>query len=327
MADRKSEPFGWAFIGAGDIAHTVAAEIEREGSGRIVSVWNRTASRAQSFAQTFGARAYPTPEEALAAPGVEGAYVCVNPAYHAAYVRRCIAAGVPVLCEKPFTLNAAEAAALFAEAKERGVYLSEAMWTWHNAAALQVREWVRGGALGAIRSLRAVYAFPLILMRKCRGRLLSPEAGGGALLDIGVYPVRYVYELFGMPLSLDCRGRLRGGVDLGENIEMRYPDFTARLSVSISSWGGERLVIRGERGKIVVPEFHAAARAALVREGKKEVFRDGALRYARQFAQVAAEIRAGRKESAFVPAASTVDVLRLTDECRRRMGLVYPQER
>ena len=325
MSESKRKKFGWAFIGAGDIAHKVASEIVREGSGRIVSVWNRTASRAQSFAAAFSATAFRTPEEALAAPGVEGAYICVNPAYHAEYVRRCIGAGVPVLCEKPFTLSAGEAASLFDFAREKGVYLSEAMWTWHNAAARKVREWIHSGAIGRVRSLRAVYAFPLILM-KCRGRLLSAEAGGGALLDIGIYPVRYVYELFGMPDSLSCRGKLRGGVDLGEKIAMRYPSFTAEISVSMSSWGGEKMVICGERGKIVVPEFHAARRAVLSVGGRREVFRDGALKYARQFAQVADEIRAGRQEGERIPAQSTVDVLRLTDECRRRMGMRYPQE-
>ena len=230
--------------------------------------------------------------------------MCVEPAFHADYVRRCLAAGAPVLCEKPFTLNAAEAASLFRLAREKGLYLSEAMWTWHNAAAQKVRSWVRGGAVGRVRSLRAVYAYPLTLM-PCRRRLLSAEGGGGALLDIGVYPVRYVYELFGMPDSVACTGRLRGGVDLGEKIAMRYPSFTAEIAVSMTSFGGEKLVIRG---------------------GKREVFRDGALLYARQFAQAADEIRTGRREGARIPAQGTLDVLRLTDECRRRMGQRYPRE-
>ena len=325
MSDIKYKKFGWAFIGAGSIACKVAAEIVREGSCRIVSVWNRTPSRAQSFASQFGAAACRTPEAALAAPGVEGAYVCVEPAFHADYVRRCLAAGAPVLCEKPFTLNAAEAASLFRLAREKGLYLSEAMWTWHNAAAQKVRSWVRGGAVGRVRSLRAVYAYPLTLM-PCRRRLLSAEGGGGALLDIGVYPVRYVYELFGMPDSVACTGRLRGGVDLGEKIAMRYPSFTAEIAVSMTSFGGEKLVIRGAEGKIVVPEFHAARRAVLIRGGKREVFRDGALLYARQFAQAADEIRTGCREGARIPAQGTLDVLRLTDECRRQMGQRYPRE-
>lgn len=320
------QQFGWAFIGAGDIARQVAAQIRQEGSGRIVAVWNRTAARAQAFAAEFGGAACRSPEEALAAPGVEGAYVCVNAPFHAEYVRRCIDAGVPVLCEKPFTLNADDAAALFAYAGERGVYLSEAMWTWHNRTALRVKEWVQGGLLGKVGGVRAVYSFPLIAIKKYRGRLLSPEAGGGALLDIGVYPVRYVYELFGSPEAVSCRGRLRGGVDLSDAICMRYRGFTAEISVSISRMGGEKLTIRGERGKIVVPHFHEAQGAVLRAGGRTETFSDDSLLYGRQFAQVAAEIRAGRRESAFVPAKSTVAVMRLLDECRAQLGLRYPQE-
>ena len=176
--------------------------------------------------------------------------MCVEPAFHADYVRRCLAAGAPVLCEKPFTLNAAEAASLFRLAREKGLYLSEAMWTWHNAAAQKVRSWVRGGAVGRVRSLRAVYAYPLTLM-PCRRRLLSAEGGGGALLDIGVYPVRYVYELFGMPDSVACTGRLRGGVDLGEKIAMRYPSFTAEIAVSPRFLGW--LAGFGGRAEILYP--------------------------------------------------------------------------
>ena len=94
----------------------------------------------------------------------------------------------------------------------------------------------------------------------------------------------------------------------------------------MTSFGGEKLVIRGAEGKIVVPEFHAARRAVLIRGGKREVFRDSALLYARQFAQAADEIRTGRREGARIPAQGTLDVLRLTDECRRQMGQRYPRE-
>lgn len=318
--------FGWAFIGTGDIARQVAVQIQKEGSCRIAAVWNRTAERAQAFAEEFGTRAFATPEEALAAPGVEGAYVCVNASHHAEYVRRCLAAGVPVLCEKPFTINEADSVALFAMAKERGLYLSEAMWTWHNATALRVKEKVQSGALGRIRSVRAVYAFPLISMQKYRGRLLSPEAGGGALLDIGVYPVRYVYELFGAPEEMICRGSLRGGVDLSDRIRMRYNGFDADIFISISRLGGEKLVIRGEKGSIYVPHFHEGNGAVIKCGKEKEVFSDDSLLYGKQFAQVAAEIRAGKQESAFIPAAGTLAVMRLLDACRAQLGLRYPAE-
>lgn len=316
--------FGWAVIGCGDIAERVTAELNQEGSGKIVACWNRTRSRAERFAAKFGGTVYDTPEEAITAEGVEGVYIATTHDMHGVYTRLCIEHGVPVLCEKPFTVNAGEAAEIFALAKEKGVYVSEAMWTWHNSPAYTVRDWVKSGKVGEIRRVMASFAVPMMTFLR-KPRLTSRSLIGGALMDIGIYPVRYMYELFGMPESIVATGKLKDGVDLGEKIIMDYGSFEAELTVSMEKLRGEKLVIEGTEGKIVVPYFHMAKRGRL-KAKRGEKFRIKALLYATQLRQVAEEIRSGKKESIFCPPRSTLDTMLLLDECRRQLGVVYPCE-
>lgn len=316
--------FGWAVLGCGAIAAKVAKEINKEGSGKIVACWNRTKFRAEKFAARFGGKVYDTPEAAITAEGVEGVYIATTHDMHAYFTKLCIERSVPVLCEKPFTVNVKEAEAVFALAKERGVYVSEAMWTWHNLPALTVREWVHSEKVGQIKSVAATFAVPL---RKFSSnpRLTSPALIGGALLDIGIYPVRYMYELFGMPKNITAKGKLQNGVDISEKITMDYGTFKAELFVSMNSIKGENLSIVGEDGKITVPFYHMAKRAKVTGKYKDKI-KGNWLLYATQFSHVAEEIKAGKKESDYCPVQSTLDTMKLLDECRRQMNVVYPNE-
>lgn len=316
--------FGWAIIGCGAIAAKVAKELNRDGSGKIIALWNRTRSRAEKFAEKFGGVVYDTFEEAITAAGVEGAYVATTHDMHAFFTERCVELGVPVLCEKPFTVNKRQAEEVFALARERGVYCSEAMWTWHNSPAITVRDWVRSGKVGRIKSAIATFSVPLRKFSK-NPRLTSPALIGGALLDLGIYPIRYMYELFGMPKGIFAEGKLQGGVDISERITMDYGSFNAEIIVSMNGVRGENLTIVGTDGKIKVPLYHKAKRGKLI--GKyKDNFKVDSLLYATQFKNVAREIRSGKKESDYCPMQSTLDTMGLLDECRRQMNLVYPNE-
>ena len=288
--------FGWAFLGCGNIAEQVANE--GEAGQKVVSCWNRSPERAQKFAVKYGARAYLTAEEALKAEGVNAAYIAVTADQHLGYICLCLNAGVPVLCEKPFTVNAEEAEQAFALAKEKGLYLCEAMWTWFNAPALTVREWLP--KIGAVKKVTAKYCVSI----SGNPRLVDPVRLGGALVDIGVYPIRYTYELFGMPKKIVCEGSV---IDMDE-------------------FKGEEFVIEGEKGTICVPWFHAAQEVLLTGEEEAR-FEDGSPKYAVQLRRAAEEIANGCKESVFCPPSHTLDVMRILDECRRQMGLVYPSER
>jgi len=172
--------FRWAYLGCGDIAQITAKELY---DGEIVAAWNRTPERARDFVGKYGGIAYATAEDAITAPNVDGVYIAVTANLHADYMKLCIEHHKPVLCEKPFTVNAHQAQEIFAFAVQEGVYVSEAMWTWHNATAHKVKEWIRAEAVGKIKEVNCTYSFPMIKFSK-KPRHFQAELIAGALLDI-----------------------------------------------------------------------------------------------------------------------------------------------
>ena len=224
----------------------------------------------------------------MKAEGVNAAYIAVTADKHLDYIRLCLNAGVPVLCEKPFTVNAGEAEQAFALAKEKGLYLCEAMWTWFNAPALTVRTWLP--KIGAVKKVTAKYCVPI----SGNPRLVDPARLGGALVDIGVYPIRYTYELFGMPKKIVCEGSVEGGVDHKEKVTLFYDGFEAVLEIDMDEFKGEEFVIEGEKGCIRVPWFHAAQEVLLTGEEEAR-FEDGSPKYGTQMARAAEEIALRRR--------------------------------
>ena len=320
------EKFRWAFIGAGTLAKSVAREIAASGRHEIASVYTRRAKKCEQFARRYGALAARDAREAISAPGVDAVYIVTPHTSHYEYARLSLLLGKPVLCEKPLTTSAALAEELTALAQERRVYLVEGMWTWFSPVAHQVRRWLDTGEYGEIQALTITYHMNAIHYAP---RVTDPNTAGGALLDVGVYPITYLYRLFGAPTGIRCEGILKGGIDLGEEVHLTFAGGkTYTASVSIAGLRGlERLKIRGSRAKTDLFFYHSANAATLRRSGGgHETFRaDGSI--LNEFDRVASEIREGRIESRYVPHRATVDVLRILDECRRQMGLVYPFER
>ena len=319
------DSFGWCFIGCGGLAGRVARQITATGRHRIVSVYARDEGHRAAFAGAWGARAADSAEQAVAAPGVDGVYIVTPHPSHCGYARLAVEMGKPVLCEKPFAVSAGEARALFRLAEERHVYAAEAMWTWFAPVANGVRRWLDGGAFGRILRAEGFYRMG---HENCPSRLTDPAQAGGALLDIGIYPVAYLYRLFGRPLSVRCTGSVRDGIDWQEGIVLTFPGgLTARAGASILAESEQAVFsLEGTAGRVRIPAFYGAGRAELHRaDGAVETV-EGDGSYVREFDAVAGEIRQGLTESRYVPHSATVDVLEILDECRRQMGLVYPFE-
>jgi predicted dehydrogenase len=318
------ESFGWAYIGARYIARQTAKAILKTKQHRIVSVYNRSFSRASDFATKYGAKPCRSIEEALDQNGVQGVYIATMANNHFAAAKECLERGKPVLLEKPFTINKAEADELVRIAKEKKVYLAEAMWTWFSPVARQIKSWLAGGEIGELTHITISYAFPVTWLFP---RLLDPNLAGGALLDCGVYPLTYLYNLLGNPESILCEGVIKNGVDVEENITLRYPNgFSVSVVISIiKNRGGENVAITGTTGSIECPSFHMANKANLIQRGHKTVFK-GNGGYDNEFSIVADEIVSGKRESEYVPLKATLDVMEIMDECRRQMNFRYPFE-
>ena len=319
------DSFGWCFIGCGGLAGRVARQITATGRHRVVSVYSRSPERCAAFAGMHAARAAASAEEAITAPGVDGVYVVTPHVSHWEYARLAVELGKPVLCEKPFAVSAGQARDLFRLAQARNVYAAEAMWTWFAPVANGVRRWLDRGEFGQIIRAEGVYRMG---HAGAPSRLTDPAQAGGALLDIGIYPLAYLYRLFGKPQSIHCDGLVRDGIDWQEDITLTFPQgITGQVSASILDQGETAAIsIQGTAGRVHIPTFYSAGRAELIRaDGSREnVEGDGS--YVHEFDTVAEEIRRGLTESPLVPHRATVDVLDILDACRRQMGLVYPFE-
>ena len=322
---RNGKVFGWAYIGAGIIAGQTANQIHKTGSHRIVTVYNRTFSKAETFASKYGAKPCRSIEEAVTAEGVEGVYIATTANNHYEAAKECLELGKAVLLEKPFTITKAEAEELVKLAREKNVYLAEAMWTWFSPVALQVKKWVQSEEVGKIKNIKLTYSMPIV---KYVPRLADPNLAGGALIDCGIYPITYCYNLFGKPEKVECVGTLKGGVDMEEDVTMTFSDgmkVTAVISIERSK-GLENLVITGENGTVKCFFYHAARKATLIRSSGQKIVFKGNGGYDNEFTLVAEEILNGQTESNYVPLQATLDNMEVLDECRRQMGLVYPFE-
>ena len=314
--------FKWAYVGSGNIAKSTARNIVK-GDHEIAAVYSRNHEKAKAFASKYKAKAYEGFEEMLLEGEFDAVYIATPHTSHLEYSVKAMKAGNCVLCEKPVGVSENEVDIMINTAKEHGVYFCEAMWTWFSPVALEVKKWIKEKRLGEIKKVHIDYAFPGLMMSK-DSRVLTPETAGGALLDVGIYPITYCYNLFGYPEKITCNGVIKNGIDVEETVVLGYGGFECTLEMSLSKLK-EGCKIVGEKGEINLPMFHMARNATLKADGKKEVFK-GKTDYLTEFTAVANEIKAGKTESEFIPFEATRDCMKIMDECRKQMNLVYPFE-
>lgn len=318
------EKFRWAYIGSGNIANSTARDILR-GEHEIVSVYGRNKEKSKAFAEKYSAKSFNDFDSAVNRADVDGVYIATPHTSHVDYAVRAMKLGKPVLCEKPVGVTVADVDTLVNTAKAENIYFCEAMWTWFSDVALTVKKWVQSGEIGDVTDVTINYAFPGIMMSK-NSRVLLPETAGGALLDIGIYPITYCYNLFGFPKDIVCRGRLKNGIDISETVTLKYDGFNCTLHMSLCALK-ENCIIKGTKGTISLPVFfHMASKAILKNENGRQVF-NGKTDYLTEFTRAAQEIQNGRKESAYIPFEATRNCMLIMDECRRQLGLVYPFEK
>ena len=318
--------FNWCFIGCGKLAHIVAEQMKKHGGHKIVSCYTRNFEKCSDFAETYGAIAYDNAKDAILHNGVDAVYVVTPHNAHHRFTKAALLLEKPVLCEKAFTVTADETAELISLAKDKNLYLAEAMWTWFSPAANKVKEWVDTGAIGKVSGADFTYHMMSV---NYAPRNSDPRRAGGALLNITVYPIAYAYRLFGYPTSIESQGKIVGGIDHGEEIKMTFAGGeVVNISASmVDTKGFEKMTIHGDKGKIKAPLYHASGIASLHRGplNSKLFLSGGKLfnSYMDEFDKVAEEIRRGLTESEVYPLKSTLDVMKIMDEIRGQIGLVY----
>ncbi|MGW5566388.1 Gfo/Idh/MocA family protein [Streptomyces tendae] len=324
----------WGILATGGMAARFTADLVDLPDAEVVAVASRTEASAKAFAERFGIpRAYGDWETLARDEDVDVVYVATPHSAHRTAAGLCLEAGRNVLCEKPFTLNAREAAELVALAREKNVFLMEAMWMYCNPLVRRLKTLVDDGAIGEVRSLQA--DFGLAGPFPPAHRLRDPAQGGGALLDLGVYPVSFAQLLLGEPADVAARAVLsEEGVDLQTGALLSY-ESGALASVHCSITGGtpNSASITGSEGRIDVPNgFFFPDHFVLHRTGRDpQEFRadpaDGPRESLRHEAEeVMRALRAGETESSLVPLDGTLAVMRTLDAIRNRVGVRYPGE-
>lgn len=308
----------WGIIGCGFIARRMAKVLNKLEDSKLVAVAAREMERAGEFANEFGAaRAFDSYAELAACPEVDAVYVATIHPTHAQAIRTCLRAGKPVLCEKPLAMNAAEAEALFAEAKKSGVLLMEAIWTRFLPAWRAIRTAVEKGEIGELLAVEA--DFTGVVPFDPQSRLYNVEKGGGGLLDVGVYPIHMALFLLGETWDgLHAAGRLSPtGTDSYAAVTLHYPrGQVAILTSGCDMCGGLDARLFGTKGSIHVPfMFRADAYTLQRQDGTQQTFSypiDDGFEY--QVMAFQESLRCGETENDIASHAATIAVLRAVDE-------------
>ncbi|WP_299860234.1 Gfo/Idh/MocA family oxidoreductase [uncultured Hoeflea sp.] len=250
MSDTRN--IRWGIIGAGGIARQFASDIRHAQGASLTAVATRGPAKAQAFAGDQGdVTGFGSLSEMLASGRIDAAYIATPNSVHHAQALACIAAGMPVLVEKPLTANLEAALEIEAAARQAGVFVMEAMWSRYLPAMQAARKAIRDGAIGTVRRLEADLAWKVDYNPS--HRLFNKAQGGGALYDLGVYPISLARWFLGEPQEVSGVWRpAPSGVDMSAELTLQYHAAEARISCGIDRDGDNRMIIEGDKGVIVL---------------------------------------------------------------------------
>ncbi|TRZ90241.1 gfo/Idh/MocA family oxidoreductase [bacterium] len=331
MSKHPHELFRWGIIGSGGIAHAFARDLVLLNSHVIGAVGSRDAAKALNFAGKFpGADAYGSYDELVADPEIDGIYVATPHPMHVENTLLALNAGKPALCEKPFSVNAREARLMIDTARAKNLMLMEAMWTRFLPHIQKVREILAGGVLGEIFAVEADHGQRLADYNNPRHWL--PELGGGALLDLGIYPVSFAHMVLGAPQKITATAAFtEKGVDAQTSAIFDYASGAqAVLTTTMSASTPCRAVISGALGKLEIDRtfYKPASMRVIMHDGTTTEYpRDynghGLREQALEFARC---IKAGLAESPLLTLDETYAIMKSMDKIRALIGLKYPGE-
>ena len=318
-------------IGAGRIANVFATSMKVTSNGQLQAVASRNLKRAEDFKEKYGfEKAYGSYQALYEDSSVDCIYVATPHGLHYEQMMEILDYGKHILCEKPFTLNHKQAQAVFKKAKEKKLFVMEAMWTRFLPVIKAVKQKVDEGMIGTIKHLEATFHFNP--EKNNEDRLFKRELGGGALLDIGIYPITFANLFLGRPNEVSSEVRMyKTGVDLEETITYHYDTAQAVLKASLDKEDKRDAVIIGSKGTIIVPRFWEAQKAMVYDTNNHLLetieYKHEAAGFEYEIQEVINCIQNGKLESGIMPASETIEILKQMDNLRQSWGLTYPQEK
>jgi predicted dehydrogenase len=329
----STAPVRWGILATGGIARNFTEDLALLPDAEVVAVASRSAGTAEAFAQRYGiARAHGSWQALAEDPDVDVVYVATPHNAHHAAAKLCLEAGKAVLCEKPLTLDAPTTADLIETARARGVFLMEAMWTRTNPAVRRIVDLVAKGAIGELVHVQADFGVPGPFPVGHRMRAL--ELGGGALLDLGVYPVTFAHVFLGRPSSVAAWASLTPeGSDQNTGVLLGHDSgAVATLHCGFVGETSQRATITGTDGRIEVARAFYRPDSFTVVDGRNSTveevtvaIRGNGMGYEAE--EVHRCLRAGLTESPLIPLSDTLEIMRTLDAARAQIGVTYPPAR
>lgn len=320
----------FGILGAGGIASSMAGTIAQMDSANVLAVASRDLTKARAFAQKWNIpRAYGSYEEMLQDPDIDLVYVATPHSHHYAHARLCLEHGKHVLCEKAFTVNARQAEALFALAREKKLLITEAIWPRYMPMRRIIEDVLHSGIVGAPTMLTANFSCRICDVPRMR----EPELAGGALLDLGVYPLNFAAMYFGSdPVSVSGFASLtEKNMDAQETVLLRYADGRMALIIaSMIGWGQNKGVISCEKGLLEVDSL-TRPRVLKVYDASNRLIAThnappGLTGYEYEVEACVHAVANGELECPQMPHEETLRIMRLMDELRRQFGVKHPAE-
>ena len=317
-------------IGAGGIAVSMAKTLKGMDNAERYAIASRTPAKAEKFASEHGfEKAYGSYEELVKDDKVDLVYIATPHSEHYDNALLCIENGKAVLCEKAFTINAEQAMKLKKAASEKGVFLTEAIWTRYMPSRRIIDELLQSGIIGRPDTLTADLSYVI----HDKKRLTDPALAGGALLDIGIYGINFALMHFGKDIDrIDSSVSMTDtGVDGRESITIHYKDGRiAVLTHSIYSRSDRKAMIHGDKGYMIVENINDPTEAN-VYDTEDNLIKhidmpEQITGYEYEVYESLECIREGRTESRSMPLDETVYMMKVMDGIRKDWGLVYPQE-
>ena len=322
----------WGILSTGLIAKKFAEGLQAVPDAQLIAVGSRSQESADEFGERFSIPKRHASYEALVNdPDVDVIYIGTPHNFHQENMLLCLNAGKHVLCEKPFTVNAPEAAEVIALAREKGLFLMEAMWSRYFPAMVKLRELLAEKAIGDVMLVQADFGYRMgeILPEH---RIFNPKFGGGALLDVGIYPISLISMIYGKQperiASLTHLGET--GVDELSVMTFAYgKNQSAIATTAIQVDTQHEAWICGTKGRIHIPHFWRATGLTLYKNGEEAqpismpINGNG---YNYQAQEVGECIRAGKPESAIMPLDESLAIMQTMDTIRAEWDLKYPME-
>ena len=323
--------FRWGILGTGGIASAFIEDLKRASGHSVVAVGSRTLSKASTFAgRISGATAYGSYQELVNDSAVDAIYVATPHPMHLEHTLLAVNAGKPTLCEKPFAISATQAQLMVDAAARNNVALLEAMWTRYLPHIAQLREILASGVLGEIQTVEADHGQRLADQNIAR--LIDPELGGGALLDLGIYPISFTHLILGAPSVITARAvKTDRGVDAQTSAIFDYANGAqAVINTTMIAQTPCRAVVSGFLGRLEIDRtfYNPAAMRVVLFDGTTTQYPNTYVGQGlrEQAIEMARVVRAGLLQSPLMPWSETIAVMKTMDEIRKQIGLRYSFE-